>query len=97
MTGRMLTYAFVAINEECREKSTEHGLVKPNSSFLGGLTPREQEVLRHVAEGKSNRQIADLLYVSERTIENHVHHILAKLDLPSRSAATGYAIRHDLA
>ena len=87
----------VAINEECREKSTEHGLVEPNSSFLGGLTPREQEVLRHVAEGKSNRQIADLLYVSERTIENHVHHILAKLDLPSRSAATGYAIRHDLA
>ncbi len=54
-------------------------------------------MLRQVAAGQSNRQIAELLHLSERTVENHVRHILTKLDLPSRTAAAGYAIRHGLA
>ena len=62
-----------------------------------GLTPRELEVLNLVAAGRSNREIADLLFLSERTVENHVRHVLTKLDVPSRVAAAAYAIRHGLA
>ena len=62
-----------------------------------GLTPREFEVLHLVAEGRSNREIAEVLFLSERTVENHVRHILTKLDVPSRVSAAAYAIRHGLA
>lgn len=49
------------------------------------LSPRESEVAALVAEGRTNRQIASLLFISERTAQNHVQHILDKLDLPNRS------------
>jgi DNA-binding NarL/FixJ family response regulator len=62
-----------------------------------GLTPRETEVLRLLAEGRSNRAIADFLFLSERTVEHHVQHILSKLGLESRTAAATYAVRHGLA
>ena len=62
-----------------------------------GLTPREREVLRLVAEGLTNRQAADRLSLSERTVEAHVYRILAKLDLPSRAAAATWAVRNGLA
>jgi DNA-binding CsgD family transcriptional regulator len=62
-----------------------------------GLTSREQDVLRLLAEGRSNRVIGDMLSISERTVEVHVLHILTKLDLESRTAAAAYAVRHDLA
>ncbi|WP_433363036.1 LuxR C-terminal-related transcriptional regulator [Actinoplanes sp. CA-142083] len=62
----------------------------------GGLTPRELEVLRLVAAGKSNRSIAADLFLSERTVARHVSNILAKLGLPSRSAATAYAYERGL-
>ena len=61
-----------------------------------GLTEREQEVLRLVASGKSNREIADSLYLSLATVKVHVTHILSKLGVPSRAAATDYAHRHGL-
>ena len=48
------------------------------------LTPREREVAVLVAQGLTNRQIAARLYLSERTAQNHVQHILTKLDLPNR-------------
>jgi predicted ATPase/DNA-binding CsgD family transcriptional regulator len=63
----------------------------------GGLTPREVEVLRLIAEGKADKEIAAALAVSRRTAATHVAHILAKLDLPSRAGAASYAIRHGLA
>jgi DNA-binding NarL/FixJ family response regulator len=62
-----------------------------------GLSPRELEVLGLVVAGQSNREIAQHLFLSERTVENHVRHILTKLEVPSRVAAAGYAIRHGLA
>jgi DNA-binding CsgD family transcriptional regulator len=62
----------------------------------GGLTPRELEVLRRVATGASNREVADTLVISEKTVARHLANIFTKLDLPSRSAATAYAYRHDL-
>jgi ATP/maltotriose-dependent transcriptional regulator MalT len=61
-----------------------------------GLTGREVEVLRLVAAGRTNRQIADELVISDRTVARHVSNILRKLDLANRAAATGYAYEHDL-
>lgn len=61
-----------------------------------GLTRRELEVLRLLATGKTNREIATELFVSERTVDRHVSNILGKLSVPSRSAATAYAYRHRL-
>jgi DNA-binding NarL/FixJ family response regulator len=49
------------------------------------LTPRENEVAALVGEGLTNRQIAARLYLSDRTAQNHVQHILTKLGLPNRS------------
>ena len=60
---------------------------------LPEVTPREREVLRLVAEGLTNRQIAERLVVSEHTVHRHVTNILRKLDLPSRTAAAAHAVR----
>jgi DNA-binding CsgD family transcriptional regulator len=60
------------------------------------LSPRELEVLRLVASGKTNRAIAGQLFLSEKTIDRHVSNIFAKLDVPSRAAATAYAYEHHL-
>ncbi len=59
----------------------------------GGLSARELEVLRLMAEGLSNPQIAKRLVVSEFTVKRHVANILTKLDLPTRAAAAAYAAR----
>ena len=61
-----------------------------------GLSARELEVLRLVAGGHSNRQIAATLVISEHTVARHVHNIFAKLGVSSRSAATAFAFEHDL-
>lgn len=61
-----------------------------------GLSDRELEVLRLVATGLTNRQVADALVLSERTVVNHVTHIFQKLDVDNRAAATAFAVRHGL-
>jgi DNA-binding NarL/FixJ family response regulator len=61
-----------------------------------GLTPREREVLVLIARGNSNRQIADELVISEKTVASHLTHIFTKLGLTSRTAATAYAYDHGL-
>jgi len=61
-----------------------------------GLTPRELQVLRLVAAGKSNRSIATDLFLSEKTVARHMSNIFSKLGLSSRAAATAYAYEHDL-
>lgn len=61
-----------------------------------GLTKREVEVLRLVAVGKSNREIASVLVISQHTVARHVQNIFTKLDVSSRSAATAYAFTYDL-
>ena len=61
-----------------------------------GLTARELEVLRLVATGRTNREIARDLVVSEHTVARHVQNIFAKLHVSSRAAATAFAFEHDL-
>jgi DNA-binding NarL/FixJ family response regulator len=67
------------------------------SSFPAGLSQREVEVLRLVAAGKSNRQIAQALTLSEKTVANHLTHIFNKTGVDNRAAATAFAMRHNLA
>jgi DNA-binding CsgD family transcriptional regulator/tetratricopeptide (TPR) repeat protein len=62
-----------------------------------GLTPREIDVLRLLAAGHTNRAIGDALFLSERTVQVHVRHILAKTGAENRAGATAFAVRHDLA
>jgi DNA-binding CsgD family transcriptional regulator/tetratricopeptide (TPR) repeat protein len=62
-----------------------------------GLTPREIDVLRHLARGMSDKEIADELFISHRTVMNHVSSILRKLDVESRAAAAAVAVREQLA
>src|SRR5207302_9215298 len=66
-------------------------------SAPAGLTARELEVLRLVAAGRTNRDIADALVISEKTAINHLTHILEKLGVENRAAATAFALRHGLA
>lgn len=58
-----------------------------SSSQLEQLTPREQEVLQLIAKGYSNREIAQTLYISERTVKNHVNSILSRLNVRDRTQA----------
>jgi DNA-binding NarL/FixJ family response regulator len=62
-----------------------------------GLSARELEVLRLVAAGKTNKIIARELFLSEKTVERHLSNIFAKLEVPTRSAATAWAYQHGLA
>jgi ATP/maltotriose-dependent transcriptional regulator MalT len=67
------------------------------SAAPAGLTAREVEVLRLVASGRSNAQIAAQLVLSEKTVARHLSNIFTKLDVPSRTAAAAYAFEHRLA
>jgi DNA-binding CsgD family transcriptional regulator len=66
------------------------------SVYPAGLTQREAEVLRLIASGKTDREIADELIISIRTVGNHVRNILNKTDSVNRTDATAFAVRHDL-
>ena len=60
------------------------------------LTPREQEVAMLIAEGHSNRQIAEALVLSERTVDSHVRNIMGKLEVSSRARIAAWAVQHGL-
>ena len=60
------------------------------------LTPREREVVALVVQGRSNREIAEAMVISERTAENHVQRILTRLDLRSRAQLAAWAVVHGL-
>ena len=92
--------------QSIRKVASGHSLIDPNTarqamehlSHLPGseLTEREREVLTLVARGYTNKQIADTLFVTEKTARNHVSHILDKLGLSRRSEAAAFAVEHRL-
>lgn len=69
---------------------------RARTSWPSGLTDREVEVLRHVARGASNKEIAARLRLSPRTVQHHVEHIYDKIDVTSRAAAALFAIEHGI-
>jgi ATP/maltotriose-dependent transcriptional regulator MalT len=72
------------------------GRAGAGASETHGLTPRELEVLRLVAAGKSNREIAEALVISDHTARRHLQNIFAKLGVSSRAAATALVLRQRL-
>jgi DNA-binding NarL/FixJ family response regulator len=67
------------------------------SSLPAGLTARQLEILRLVATGRTNRDIASELVISEHTVARHLQNIYSKLGVSSRAAATAFAVEHRLA
>lgn len=68
-----------------------------NTAMMDPLSDRELEVLKLVAQGRTNQEIADTLVISERTVGNHIGAILSKLHLANRTQAALYALREGLA
>jgi DNA-binding NarL/FixJ family response regulator len=71
-------------------------MVMPSATYPAGLTAREVEVLRLVAQGLTNAQAAEQLVITPRTVNVHLTSIYSKLHVTSRTAATRYAIEHNL-
>ncbi|HYD74782.1 LuxR C-terminal-related transcriptional regulator [Ramlibacter sp.] len=69
---------------------------KATAACSGPLSSRELEVLRLVAQGRSNREIASCLFISEHTVARHLSNIFTKLEVGSRTAASAFAFRHGL-
>ncbi len=85
--------------EEEQAEPSEAAPLPPASGPVArsGLSPREIEVVRLIAKGNSNQDIADTLFISHRTATTHVRNILTKLDLDNRAAVAAWATRHHLA
>jgi ATP/maltotriose-dependent transcriptional regulator MalT len=79
-----------------QEKAFVPPLVVKKQGFPNGLTLREVEVLRLVARGATNQQVAEALQISVRTVNTHMTHILNKINCANRTEATAFAIRHNL-
>jgi ATP/maltotriose-dependent transcriptional regulator MalT len=82
-----------AAPELARVESLARGLAERD---IHGLTARELEILRVLATGKSNHEIATALVISDHTVRRHIQNIFAKLGVSSRAAATAFAFRHGL-
>ncbi|MBV9712195.1 MAG: helix-turn-helix transcriptional regulator [Ktedonobacteraceae bacterium] len=76
--------------EEEEEFATDGYVLNPR------FTKRELEVLRLVAKGHTDREVADVLVISPRTVNRHLSNIFVKLDVPGRAAAVAYAVRRKL-
>jgi NarL family two-component system response regulator LiaR len=82
--------------EIARRLMEQAGAPSPPSTEVAGLTPREVEVARLVADGRSNQEIAAALVISEKTVKTHVSNILSKLHLQDRTQLAIYALRRGL-
>ncbi len=69
---------------------------EPNKNANADLSPREGEVLQLVAQGATNKEIADSLFISENTVKTHLRSIMEKLHLANRSQAAAYAVKRGL-
>ncbi len=69
------------------------GEEQPEDPLLARLSPQERAILLHIAEGKTNRQIAEEMFLAEKTVKNYVSNLLAKLGMHRRSEAAAYMAR----
>src|SRR5262249_14190056 len=83
-------------SEDASPSAGEPALPDPLSSFATLLTPRQIEVLRRLVLGMSDKEIGDELYISHRTVSQHVSAILDKLGVESRTAAAALAARQTI-
>jgi DNA-binding CsgD family transcriptional regulator len=74
-----------------------HASTPESTALIEDLSPREIEVLRFLVNGKTDQQIAEILFISRRTVATHLNHIYGKLGISSRAAAAAFAVRHGLA
>ncbi len=84
------------LDPEIAKKLMDEFSAKPEKPTSGELTAREMEVLRIIARGLNNREIAEELVLSEKTVKTHVSNILSKLHLSDRTQAAIYAFREGL-
>jgi two-component system, NarL family, response regulator DevR len=84
-----------AVTRQVLERIRNAGRLEEAGAFAD-LTEQERRVLAHIADGASNRQIAERMGLAEKTVRNYVSNILAKLALESRSQAAAFAIRNRL-
>ena len=84
------SYAISAHSNRCARRDAYDSLTRPE------LSERELQVLKHMAAGKSNKEIAQIIYVSENTVKAHVKSILAKMDAMGRTEAIAIALKRGL-
>ena len=90
------------LNDVLRERVSSlseqtHSQSRKEPEYPDGLTEREVEVMRSIATGKTDRQVGDELFITRKTVGNHVSKILSKIGANNRIEVTTYAIRHNLA
>ncbi len=85
------------LNPEVQARLLDAVEVPRTPEVPAGLTPREVEVLRAIAAGLSNREIAQQMFVSEATVKTHINHLFAKAQLRDRAQAVHFAFTHGLA
>lgn len=86
MTGKLVT-AFQSLHGAAKEETATTG-----DDPIRSLSPREEEILGQIAQGRTNKEIARVMNIAEATVKIHVQHILRKLNLSSRVQAATYAV-----
>ena len=84
------------LHREAQRSLIQHVTTPAEPSLLLDLTPREQDVLRLISQGQSNKEIAQELHITQGTVKGHVSIILAKLGVSDRTQAALFAVRHGL-
>ena len=88
--------SFAAATKLFDQIGAHHLLDEAKPALPAGLTIREVEVLRLIATGMTNNEIAAALYLSVKTVSRHLSNIFTKIDVTSRAAATAFAFEHQL-
>ena len=91
----------MAGENQLHPKATSHLLAnlsnkKEERNLITELTKRELDVLKEIAKGKSNKEIASALFITEKTVKTHVSNLLSKLELADRTQAALYAVKNQL-
>ncbi len=90
------TYIQPNMTSELVKEFNRVTLIEHDRTITNNLTNREVEVLKLIAEGMINKEIAKQLYISEKTVKNHISNIFKKLDVNDRTQAAIYAFKHNI-